>query len=180
MITSNVTRPCNAYQGSRQKQLRKYEANLSANDSVSPYSSTLFGGDTEKGKHVYENHVAAQCVRCHNAGGKDNQVGPNLTGIGKRTDKNYLLRSLVDPSMDIADGFNVNVIELTNGKSIIGRLKDQTKKTITLISPEGKPQEIAATKIKKITAANTSVMPPMGAILTKHEIRDLIAYLKIL
>ena len=162
------------------KQLKKYEANQSANDSVSPYSSTLFGGDTEKGKHVYENHVAAQCVRCHNAGGKDNQVGPNLTGIGKRTDKNYLLRSLVDPSVDIADGFNVNVIELTNGKSIIGRLKDQTKKIITLISPEGKPQEIAATKIKKITAANTSVMPPMGAILTKHEIRDLIAYLKIL
>ena len=82
--------------------------------------------------------------------------------------------------MEIADGFNVNVIELKNGKSIIGRVKDQTKKIITLISPEGKPQEIVATKIKKITAANTSVMPPMGAILTKHEIRDLIAYLKTL
>ena len=34
--------------------------------------------------------------------------------------------------------------------------------------------------VKKITESNTSVMPPMGPILTKHELRDLIAYLETL
>ena len=160
--------------------LDKYETNLLTKDPVTKYSATLSGGDAKKGKQVYENHVAAQCVRCHNAGGKGNQVGPDLTGIGKRTDKHYLLRSLIDPGVEIADGFGVTVVERTNGKSIVGRIKNQTKKTLILISPEGEPQEIAAVEIKKITVSNTSVMPPMGAILTKHEIRNLIAYLKTL
>ena len=162
------------------QHLEKYEANLPAKDPASKYNATLSGGDARKGKHVYENHVAAQCVRCHNAGGKGNQVGPDLTGIGKRTDKHYLLRSLIDPNVEIADGFDVTVIELSNGKSIVGRVKNRTKNALTLISPEGEPQEIEAIEIKKITTANTSVMPPMGAILTKHEIRNLIAYLETL
>ena len=161
-------------------QLEKYKANLPNKDTVSKYRATLSGGDAKKGRQVYENHVAAQCVRCHNAGGGDNQVGPDLTGIGKRTDKHYLLRSLVDPSVEIADGFGITIIELTSGKSIIGKLENRTKKTLTLISPEGNSQEIATAKIKKITEAKTSVMPPMDAILTKHEIRNLIAYLETL
>ena len=161
-------------------QLEKYEASQASKDTVSRYKATLSGGDAKKGRQVYENHVSAQCVRCHNAGGQKNQVGPDLTGIGKRTDKHYLLRSLIDPGLEIADGFGVTLIERTNGKLTVGRIKNQTKKTLTIISPEGKSQEIPAVEIKKITVSNSSVMPPMGAILTKHEIRDLIAYLKTL
>jgi len=161
-------------------QLEKYKANLPNKDTASKYTATLSGGDAKKGRQVYESHVAAQCVRCHNAGGGNNQVGPDLTGIGKRTDKHYLLRSLVDPSVEIADGFGITIIELTSGKSIIGKLENRTKKTLTLISPEGNSQEIATSKIKKITEAKTSVMPPMDTILTKHEIRNLIAYLETL
>lgn len=162
------------------QQLEKYQASLPANDPLAEYKATLFGGDANKGKLVYENHVAAQCVRCHNAGGKDNQVGPELSGISKRTDKNYLLRSLINPSVEIADGFGVTLIELTNGKSLVGRMINRSEQELTLIPPQGEPQKISTVEIKKITESNTSVMPPMGTILTKHELRNLMAYLETL
>jgi quinoprotein glucose dehydrogenase len=119
-------------------------------------------------------------VRCHDGGGKGNQVGPELAGIGKRVDKNYLLRSLVAPNAEIANGFGVTVIELANGETLVGRVGDRTDQILTLIPPQGESRKIAMDTVKKITESNTSVMPPMGPILTKHELRDLIAYLETL
>ena len=70
--------------------------------------------------------------------------------------------------------------ELTEGKSLVWRVEERTDQSLKLIPPHGEPLEIALDTIKKITESNTSVMPPMGAILTKHELRDLIAYLETL
>ena len=160
--------------------LKRYEAGKPAEDAFAEYRAILAGGDAVKGKHVYDNHVVAQCVRCHDGGGKGNQVGPQLAGIGKRVDKNYLLRSLIAPNAEIANGFGVTVVELANGEMLVGRVGDRTDQTLTLIPPQGETRKIAVDKVKKITESNTSVMPPMGAILTKHELRDLIAYLETL
>ncbi|MDP7047825.1 MAG: HEAT repeat domain-containing protein [Verrucomicrobiota bacterium] len=177
----DVVTAAKARQSRHLKQLlRRYEASQPAQDGVAEYRATLAGGDAVKGKHVYDNHVAAQCVRCHDGGGKGNQVGPELAGISKRVDKNYLLRSLVAPNTEIANGFGVTLIELANGDTLIGRVGDRTDQMLTLIPPQGEPEKIAVDAVKKITESNTSVMPPMGAILTKHELRDLIAYLETL
>ncbi len=160
--------------------IAQYESRQSAEDPIASYRSTLAGGQPAKGKLVYENHVAAQCVRCHNAGGKGKQVGPELGGIGKLVNKDYLLRSLIAPNADIAEGFGVTVIELSNGEVLVGSTGNRTKKMLTLIPPQGKTREIPVNSIKKITESKTSVMPPVGAILTKHELRDLMAYLETL
>ena len=162
------------------RMLARYKSEQPKDDTAAEFITTLAGGNAKKGKLVYENHVATQCVRCHNAGGKGNQVGPELAGIGKRVNKSYLLRSLVTPNSEIAKGFGVTVVELTEGKSLVGRVEERTDQSLKLIPPQGEPLEIALDTIKKITESNTSVMPPMGAILTKHELRDLIAYLETL
>ena len=160
--------------------IKRYEARQPAENPIAQYMVTLVGGDAAKGKQVYENHVAAQCVRCHDGGGQGNQVGPELAGIGGRVDKEYLLRSLVTPNSEIAEGFGVTIVELTNGKSLVGRVEKQTDRSLSLVPPKGKTIEISRGEIKKITETKTSVMPPMEAILTKHQLRDLIAYLETL
>ena len=160
--------------------IKRYEAGQSAENPINEYQATLVGGDAAKGKQVYENHVAAQCVRCHDAGGQGNQAGPVLTGIGKRVDKEYLLRSLITPNSEIATGFGVTIVELTNGKSLVGRVEKQTDQSLLLVPAQGKTIEISKGEIKKITETKTSVMPPMGSILTKHQLRNLIAYLETL
>ena len=72
----DVITSAKARQTPKLKQLiARYESRQSAEDPVASYRSTLVGGQPAKGKLVYDNHVAAQCVRCHSAGGKGNQVG---------------------------------------------------------------------------------------------------------
>jgi len=177
----DVVTAAKARQSKRLKQfIKRYEAGQPAEDPIAQYRATLAGGDAAKGKQVYENHVAAQCVRCHDAGGQGNQAGPVLTGIGKRVDKEYLLRSLITPNSEIATGFGVTIVQLTNGKSLVGRVEKQTDQSLSLVPAQGKTIEISREEIKKITETKTSVMPPMGSILTKHQLRDLIAYLESL
>ena len=177
----DVVTAAKARKSKRLKQLiKRYEAGQSAENPIAQYMVTLVGGDAAKGRQVYENHVVAQCVRCHDAGGQGNQVGAVLAGIGKRVDKPYLLRSLVTPNSEIATGFGVTIVELTNGKSLVGRVEKQTDQSLSLVPPQGKTIEISRREIKKITETKTSVMPPMGSILTKHQLRDLIAYLETL
>tara|TARA_B100000949_G_C14283147_1_gene452824 strand:+ start:206 stop:3394 length:3189 start_codon:yes stop_codon:yes gene_type:complete len=162
------------------KLLEKHKATQTPDDTLAPYRPSLVGGDAAMGRLVYEQHVAGQCVRCHDAGGEKNQVGPVLKGIGKRFNREYLLRSLVEPSANIAEGFDVTIAETSDGQTFVGRTQKQTVKTISLVLVDGKLMELKATSIKNLTNTKASAMPPMGAILSPHETRDLVAYLSTL
>ena len=162
------------------KLLEKHKATQTPDDTLAPYRPSLIGGDAAMGRLVYEQHVAGQCVRCHDAGGEKNQVGPVLKGIGKRFNREYLLRSLVEPSANIAEGFDVTIAETSDGQTFVGRTQKQTVKTISLVLVDGKLMELKATSIKNLTNTKASAMPPMGAILSPHETRDLVAYLSTL
>lgn len=63
------------------------------------------GGDAERGAVLFEQHPAAQCIRCHAVDDEGSNVGPNLSGIGSRKNSAYLLESLIDPSATLAAGF---------------------------------------------------------------------------
>ena len=162
------------------KLLEKHKAAQKADDSLAPFRATLMGGDAMKGRLVYEQHVTGQCVRCHDAGGEKNQVGPVLKGIGKRFNREYLLRSLVEPSANITEGFAVTVAEMNDGQTFVGRTQKQTDKALSLILVDGKLMELKTASIKKLTSTEASAMPPMGTILSPHETRDLVAYLSTL
>ncbi len=55
-------------------------------------------------------------MRCHKVNGIGGEVGPDLTGIGKKQQRDYLLESIVDPNKQIAKGYETVVITLTNGQ----------------------------------------------------------------
>jgi len=90
----------------------------------------------------------------------------------KREDTN----ALVDPGADIAEGYGVSTITLKSGSSISGQLGKETKKGIDLILADGSTQKIAAEDVASKTDPISS-MPPMGYLLTKRELRDMVAYL---
>ena len=45
------------------------------------------------------------CLRCHAKDGVGGEAGPDLTGIGGKKDRQYILESIVFPNVTIADGF---------------------------------------------------------------------------
>jgi putative membrane-bound dehydrogenase-like protein len=62
-------------------------------------------GDPKRGEDLFYNSPTAACASCHTAKGKGGDVGPILDGIAVRSDKSYILESLMDPNAKLAKGF---------------------------------------------------------------------------
>ncbi len=62
-------------------------------------------GDPKRGEDLFFNSPTAACATCHTVGGKGGAIGPILDGIAVRSDKDYILESLVEPNAKLAKGF---------------------------------------------------------------------------
>jgi putative membrane-bound dehydrogenase-like protein len=62
-------------------------------------------GDPKRGEDLFYNSPTASCAACHTVGGKGGAVGPILDGIAVRSDKAYIVESLMDPNAKLAKGF---------------------------------------------------------------------------
>ena len=148
-----------------------------AKDPLAPFLITKEGGDAKRGKSVFMNHPAAQCIRCHKVqDGKGSNVGPNMKSIGRKKDRQYILESLVDPQKVIAKGYGNISLTLKDGSSVAGQFRSEKDGAVTLRDIENKETLIPADKIESRSPI-ISTMPPMAFILQKGELRDVIAYL---
>lgn len=156
-----------------------FEARKSqASDPLGAYGIALDGGDADLGKTVFLSHQVAQCQRCHAVSGHGGSVGPDLVGVAHRHDPEYLLESLILPSAKVVDGYGIVTLILKDGTSLGGVLQKKTAESVTIL--EGaKSRVISAGDILSMSAP-MSAMPPMGGILSPRELRDVLAYLRIL
>lgn len=162
--------------------LAAYNASLDPADPMAPFLPTLTGGDVESGKTIFLTHAAGQCSKCHKVGGSGPEAGPDLAGIGDRSDRKYILESLVNPSAIVVPGYGLTLVSLKNGENVGGALLKEDEKSMTLRVQD--PND-ASKQIEKVIALEdiasrqppVSAMPPMAFILTKLETRDVVAYL---
>ena len=151
---------------------------LSTLGSLGPFHPTLRGGDTQKGKELAMGHPAAQCIRCHKIGSTGGVLGPDLSKVASRLSTEKILESLVNPQAELADGYGLLVATLKDGSSVSGSIVKASPQSYALQSAQGKESTLDRSRIAEEVL--TSPMPPTGAILSKTEIRDLIAYLSTL
>lgn len=159
--------------------LENYEKSLPADDPLAKYAPTLAGGDPDNGFKLFQSHGAAQCLRCHqyeSGHAEGGNAGPKLTGVALRYDAHGLLKSLLQPSATITSGFGSAVLPLKNGTSKGGIIVAETETTIDLKEEEGVVWRINKADVTEFPEP-ISAMPPMGAILSEQELRDVIAWL---
>ena len=123
----------------------------------------------------------ASCVRCHKVKGEGGEVGPDLTGIIARHDREYILESILFPNKQIAPGYESLLIEMKAGQTYAGIVKSQTEQELDLFSIE----DNVVVKLKKADIKSQvkgqSPMPEgMGAILSKQDLRNLVEFLATL
>ena len=82
-------------------------------------------GDAARGKAT-----SARCIMCHEIGGVGVQFGPPLDGWGRTQTDEVIARSLIDPSADIAHGFDGSVLLTKEGKTDHGRVIQEGNPTI--------------------------------------------------
>jgi len=165
------------------RKIKQWQAAQASKDPLAIYDPELSGGDAQRGLGVFTSHADVACVRCHSnrADGSGSSVGPNLAGIGAKPDKppRYLLQSLIDPNAYIVPGFGTASFTLKDGTTIAATVKSEDAATVQLLDLEGHASTLRKADIASRTPA-VSMMPAMGAILSRDEIRDVVAYLRSL
>ncbi len=162
--------------------LANREAALDPKDPFAAFRVALEGGDPITGREIFLTHAAAQCSKCHKLDGDGGIAGPELTGIGAKQPATYLLEALVSPSATVAPGYGVSLVTLKNGESLGGFLMKEDESSIVLKVPDpADPAQMVERNIPLSDVATrqppVSAMPPMSALLSKSEIRDLVAFL---
>jgi putative heme-binding domain-containing protein len=141
----------------------------------------LGSGDAEKGRFLFHSNRAVRCNACHTVGNLGGGfVGPDLTEVGKRADREYLLESLIDPSARIAKGFETLVVVTDDGRIVSGTFVSEDHGTLVVAPPAGGKVEIAVERVAERVQSPISSMPPMGNTFTPQQIADLVAYLESL
>jgi putative membrane-bound dehydrogenase-like protein len=159
----------------------QYEALLDQKAGGEPwkkYVGALAEGNVENGRNIFFQNQTAQCIRCHAYDDMGGNAGPALDAIGKTLSKEELLIALVEPSKRLAPGYGSVTLTLVAGNKVTGLLLEDNKDSMRVkVGTEVK--EFAKKDIAS-SALGASSMPPMGALLTKRDIRDLVSYLSTL
>ena len=158
------------------KKLAEYESKQAKDDKLAPYKETLVGGDAENGRAVFAK-AELSCVRCHKVNGAGGEVGPELAGIGKKYKRDYLLESLVDPSKQIAKGYDTVVLVLKNGQIKTGVLKSEDAKEVRLMNAEGQMLVVPVVDVDERQRGPSAMPADLVPKMSRHELRDLIEYL---
>jgi quinoprotein glucose dehydrogenase len=137
---------------------------------------TLHGGDIEAGRALFFWNNTAQCVRCHTVWGEGGKVGPELTKIANTLTTEQILQGIVDPSARVAPGYGSLSLTLKGGQQVFGVLAKETATELTLTTSSAEPLVVPVSRIEKRSDLPSS-MPAMGEVLTKREVRDLVAFL---
>lgn len=157
--------------------LQRYESSRPADDPVAGYRETLHGGDAARGRTLFREKAAVYCLRCHKINGDGGEVGPDLTGIGGKQPREYLLESIVAPNAKISEGYDSLILALTDGQVVGGIVKGQRDGRVQLMTPEGKALAIPEDQIEERKRGPSAMPEDLAKRLTPTEIRDLIEFL---
>jgi putative heme-binding domain-containing protein len=116
------------------------------------------------------------CAACHVLFGEGGKIGPELTGA-QRTNLDYLLENLIDPSALVGRDYLVTQMETRYGRLITGIIKEETDQVVT-VQTQNELLRLPKTDIAERVQSPLSMMPErLLDSLKDEEVRDLIAYL---
>ncbi|WP_422931032.1 PVC-type heme-binding CxxCH protein [Singulisphaera sp. PoT] len=158
-------------------RLKQIEESQAPNDPLATYRAALAGGNAKRGSQILREKAEVSCLRCHKVNGRGGEVGPELTGIGSRHDREYLLAAIVTPNAAIAKGFETVVIARNDGQVVSGVLKEDDGQQIRLLDVNGKAITVPKSEIEEQTRGASAMPDDVVKQLSKSEIRDLVEYL---
>lgn len=158
-------------------RLTAYELRLAKDDTLAAYRPALNGGNEGNGRKIFVENQQIACFRCHKINGEGGDVGPDLTGVGMKKGRDYVLESIVQPNKQVAAGFENVLLEMNNGASYAGLVKSETDSDLVLNSPEDGVMTLKKADIKSRQRGLSAMPEELATYLSKRELRDLIEFL---
>ncbi len=105
---------------------------------------------------------------------------PISRSSARRRSKEYLLESIIKPSAHIAAGFDIVTLQLKNGVTETGSLASETPTEIVLKRADNTTATIDPKQVKERVTAPSSMPDIYTQVLTRAQLRDLVAFLGVL
>jgi putative heme-binding domain-containing protein len=120
----------------------------------------------------------ARCGTCHTLHATGGTVGPDLTPF-KRDDAAHLLLHIVNPSAEIREGFENQIVTTLDGRTLTGIVVEKDAGVVVLRTADGQRVVLPRDDIDDLRVIGVSLMPE-GLLqgLSDQEVRDLFAYLR--
>jgi putative heme-binding domain-containing protein len=116
------------------------------------------------------------CLVCHKFYGEGAEVGPDLTGAGRST-LDALLANVIDPNQVIGKGYENVEVETKDGRTLSGRMVENTDSHVKLLSIGPKEDVIPKPEIASLRVSAVSVMPEGLEQMPDADFRNLIVFI---
>lgn len=149
----------------------KQQAIESFKQSLTPGS--LAAADKNAGRKLF----IKNCQNCHRFFGDGATIGPDLTGAN-RTNLDYLLGNIIDPSAVVDKDFRMTILLLKDDRIINGLIIEENNKSIT-VQTATELLTLPKDSIQSRKITEKSPMPDgLLDTLSANQVRDLIGYLQ--
>ncbi|MFM2167543.1 MAG: hypothetical protein RIS79_1914, partial [Verrucomicrobiota bacterium] len=141
-------------------------------------ADALKNRDFARGRELY---IAAACQACHRLGNDGGGIGPDLTGAANRYTLRDLLENITEPSKVISDQYESTILEMKDGRTIIGRVTAEEGGILQIVADSSAPNrtiDLIKSDVKTRQVSPVSLMPP-GLLdgMNRNEVLDLLAYI---
>ena len=131
-------------------------------------------GDPQRGKQQ-----VGRCYICHKVGSVGVEFGPTLAGWGSGQNRETILKAILDPSADLAHGYEGTELIVKGGKRIQGFVQAEGDPLVIRVFG-GEDLVIAAKDVRSRKKMSSSLMAPASQLgLDAQQIRDVVEYLKL-
>ncbi len=159
-------------------ELKKGLKTLESEPVGGGFALYLQGDPAEGEKIFFDPESPTPCAKCHTVKGQGGKVGPELTNVAGSRTPQYIVESVLEPSKEIASGFEPFLVETKAGDFITGVKKGETAEAFEILDDQGELRTISKSEIQEIVPQKISIMPGnFREILTMEQFHNLVAFL---
>jgi putative heme-binding domain-containing protein len=135
-------------------------------------------GDAGRGRQAFFSEEKGNCGRCHRAGKRGSDVGPDLSAIGVKFGREGLFESILSPSAAISHEYKVWIVRTRSVGLVTGYIAEETPEGLTLRDANGKVLKFEKDDVLGRTPSEVSLMPEglVGA-MTALDLVDIVEFL---
>ena len=150
---------------------------LASPTTIEAALAALPEADPNRGLALFFAGGGAGCAKCHRADRSGLGFGPDLSHFNSKSEPAAIVRSILEPSAEIKEGFATRTVLTNDGRTVSGLLREESELNLQLIQPDGRRVTIPKAEIEEQISQKVSAMPAFHEMLTPRQVADLTAWL---
>ena len=136
-------------------------------------------GDVARGRIVF--NTTGTCANCHIVNEVGKEVGPNLSGIGRKLSPLAMYESILFPSAAVSHNYETWSVLTVDGDVVTGILISETPDEIQLKDEKALIRTIAVDQIEDRRKQDISLMPAdLQKVMSAEDLVDVVQYMSTL